>query len=194
MLPRAPRLLWRLLMISLALGLVVHAARGQNFEEYHIKAALLAKIPLFVEWPKEGVPRDDKTFVIGILGPSPFGQHLKALEMQSVKNKKIVAKSFATMKDYEPCHMLFISGKKDAGSDGEQRLARALDKLKSQPVLIIADTAGLGEKGAAMNLYLDGENVKIEMNREAAQRAGLTTSAQLLKIIEKNGRFVSDAK
>lgn len=166
------------------------SASAQEIEEYHVKAALLAKIPQFIDWPKTGSAGDDKTFVIGILGPSPFGAHLKTLESQMVNKKKIVVRLFKSIDDYEPCHLLFISGIANNDEGAAQRLPKALAKTEGRPVLIVTDQEGLAEKGAVINLYLDGTNVRIEMNRDAEQRAGLTTKAQFLKIV----RLVKDAK
>ena len=189
-----PRRLGWLTAILLAFAVGGGVARGQEADEYYVKAALLAKIPAFIEWPKNAMPGDDKTFYIGIVGPSPFGDHLKTLEMQQVKNKQIVVRRFATIKEYLPCHLLFISNVKEKDEGAAQRLTNSLEKTKDQPLLLITDSEGLAEKGAVINFYLEGSNVKIEMNRDAEKRAGLTTSAQFLSIIERNGRFVKRAK
>ncbi len=165
-------------------------AQGEGFEEYHVKAALLAKIPLFVEWPKDAEANNEKYFYIGILGPSPFGKHKATLEMQTVKYKKIVVLPFATMNDYKPCHMLFISSIKVGNEGAEERLTKALEKTADKRLLIIGDSEGLAEKGAVANLYFQGDSIRIEMNRDAEKRAKLTTNAQFLKII----RLVRDAK
>ena len=110
------------------------------------------------------------------------------------KNKQIVVRRFATIKEYLPCHLLFISNVKEKDEGAAQRLTNSLEKTKDQPLLLITDSEGLAEKGAVINFYLEGSNVKIEMNRDAEKRAGLTTSAQFLSIIERNGRFVKRAK
>jgi hypothetical protein len=49
-------------------------------------------------------------------------------------------------------------------------------------VLTIGDTEGYAEQGVMVNFYLEDNMVRIEINIDAARRAGLNISSQLLKL------------
>ena len=146
----------------------------------------------FVQWQNH-----DKTLVIGILGPDPFGDHIKLIENQEVKGKKIVIHRFPSAEKYDkPCHILFIAPTQPKEkSSAEQRLAQILPRIQKESVLLVGDTDGLAEKGAVINFYLEEDkaakrfNNKLEVNRSAEKRARLTIDARLLKIM----RHVDDA-
>ncbi len=165
-------------------------AQGQPPSEYEHKVLFLEHFAHYTDWPKNGVPGDDKTFVIGVLGPDPFGAHLKKLT--EVQKKKVVIKLFASINDYEPCHLLFISREKVGKEGAEERLASAQAKTEGKPVLILGDQEGLAEKGAVASLYLNEANkVRFEVNRASAKRAGLTLSANH---ILRHAKIIGDAK
>lgn len=181
----------RSFILSLALAASLLTAAGPRLlaqpavidREYEIKAAYLYNFGLYIEWPKNAFPGDDK-FVIGVLGPNPFGGSLDAIAAKkTIQGKKIVVRKFASIKDYQPCHILFISGEADAQADektAEERAKAALEKTKGSPVLLVADTMGLAQKGVMMNFVIEENKINIEVNLDAAKRAGLKISSKLL--------------
>src|SRR5262249_15200341 len=95
---------------------------------------------------------------------------------------------FKSMADYKPCHILFISR---AATDGKEspddRLAEAVRKLKNAPVLLVSDTEGHAGKGAIIDLFIEDNRVKFEVNPAVAKQAGLQISSKLLQL----GKIVS---
>ena len=160
--------------------------------EQEIKVAYLYQFAKYVEWPKNAVPDDDQFFVIGVLGKDPFGGHLDRLaETKTVQDRKIVLRRFDSAKDYQPCHILFISALPVPTSEektADQRLKAAVEKTKGTPVLLVGDTPGFAEKGVVINFLVDAQEnrIKLEINRDAERRAGLKISAQLLAL-ERSG-------
>ncbi len=177
--------LW--LAVLAGIGLVAGPARSlaqEGDREYLIKAAFLPHFFRFVEWPKNALPGNDKTFVLGILGPDPFGNHLKRVEGQIIHNKKIVVLHFPAIQDYKPCHLLFIAPSAGKNETASQRLAKALTATKGAPVLLVGDTEGLAQKGAGINMVIRENYPKLQINLDAAKRAGLTIDVRLLKLAE----------
>ncbi len=183
---RAPSWLIGLLaLLLLAVGSLRSDAQGTD--EYGVKAACLKFFCHYVDWPNNAVPGDDKMYVVGVLGPDPFGDHLDKLGQQTVKGKKIVVRQFKAIEDYKPCHILFIV----AGADADGRLTKALATTKKAPVLLVGDMEGFAQRGSVVNFFIDDQStVKFEINTDAAKRAGLTISSQLLRV----ARIVKDAK
>jgi hypothetical protein len=184
-----------LLLGAIVLGLDARRAFTQGQvqvidREYEIKAAYLYNFGLYIQWPHGAVPNDQDQFVIGVLGKDPFDGNLDRLaSVKKVEGRKIVIQRFKSMADYKPCHILFISRTPANGNNesADERLAEAVRKLKNQPVLLVSDTAGHAGKGAIINLFIEENRVKFEVNPAVAKQAGLQVSSKLLQL----GKIVS---
>jgi hypothetical protein len=185
---------WLILLGALALTARLPAGRAQQPEvdqEYLLKAGYLATFGRYTVWPQAGVPGGQ--FVIGVLGKNPFGAVKAEMEKLEIDKKKVVVREFKSMKDFQPCHILFVSNAPAGDNPKEQaveRLASALTALNKKPVLVVADSQGLAAKGAMLNLYLDMNKVKYEINVEAIKGAGLVPKADL----QKYGKAVTSEK
>jgi hypothetical protein len=171
------------------------AQGGGVSREYQLKAVFLYKICPFVEWPPNAIG-DDSTFVIAVLGPNPFGNALETIAAtEKVQGKKIVIRHFASAKDYQPCHVLFISNGADENADEKtaaDRLKAVLPKTQGMPVLLVGDSPGFALQGGMVNFYIENNNLKLEINLKEAQAAGLKISARflvlkdLVKVVSKS--------
>lgn len=192
-------MVWRgFLICTLFLGLLVIgggdgvAQQMVIDREFELKAAYLYQFARYVEWPKNIVPDDDTTFVIGVLGKDPFGSHLERIAAaKTVQGRKIVVRRFDSAKDYQPCHILFVaSGSTETGNERTpaERLAAALTATGGGAVLVVSESASFARKGAVINFLVDPQEnrIKLEVNRDAERRAGLKISSQLLGL-EKSG-------
>lgn len=83
---------------------------------------------------------------------------------------------YGGIEEVGPCEMLFLS---DAFAPQIEELNRFLG---SRNVLTVADTPGLGARGAAVNFYMSDDKLRFEINRESLKRSGLYVSSQLLKL------------
>jgi hypothetical protein len=182
-------MLLRITLLILAIGISVlvgsapASAQGVIDQEYGIKGGYLIHFGNLVEWPK-GAAGGSEDFVIGVLGQNSFGAVLGTIaSSKTIQSKKIVIRRFASAKEIEPCHMLFISRTGEAGSEettAEERAKAAVEKTKGQPVLLISDMAGLAAKGTMISFFIEENLVKLEINNNAAKRAGLKISPRLL--------------
>jgi len=178
---------WLLLVGALALIGAAPPGRAQDPpREALLKAAYLYNFGLYAVWPdKDGVPR--KEFVIGVLGKDTFagGLDRMAAVNKDVYGKKIVIQRFATMKDYKPCNILFISPQPAPANPKEtpaDRISAARQQLQDAPVLLVGDSEGLIDKGAMIKLFIAKDNtMKYEINPAAVKQCGLRVKAELLK-------------
>ena len=156
-----------------SLGLAAQPAAG----EYEVKAAFLYNFARYIEWPEEAVPDAEDTFVIGVLGEDPFGPILDRIaKSKTVDGRKIAVRRFATVEDYTPCHILFVS------SSETDRLATVLARLAESHVLVVGDTPGSARQGVIINFVIEQSKVRLEINPGAAERAGLKISSKLLRL------------
>jgi hypothetical protein len=71
------------------------------------------------------------------------------------------------------------------------RLGDAIQMLKGAPVLTIGETAGFAKNGGIINLVLEDNKVRFEVNVRAAKDADLNISSRLLalaRIVQPDGR------
>ncbi|MBI1388834.1 MAG: DUF4154 domain-containing protein [bacterium] len=150
------------------------------YEEYQVKAAVLYNFLLFTEWPDNAFEAADSPFIITLLGPDPFGEHLDAIAAKNTaQSRKITVRRVAKVEDIGPTHLLFVS------ESMRRSMPEILETIKGKPVLTVADYDGFIDDGGMINLMLVKNRVNFTINRKAAGKSGLKFSSQLLKLALK---------
>lgn len=167
-----------LLTAAFVLGMGAPDARAQDDPpgQYEIKAAFLYKFIDFIEWPPQGSRNADPTLTIGILGRDPFGDALQLINGKTIKGKRLVIKHMSRVQDMENLYVLFISPSE------KENLKRILQETRNASVLTISEMDGFPQNGGVINLTTERNRVRFEINPDAAERAGLKISSQLLKL------------
>lgn len=159
--------------------------------ERGIKAAYVYNFALYVQWPKAD-EREGK-FHIGIVGEPALRPFLdKIAASKTIEKKPIVIHHFTAVKDYQPCHILFVAAEAAQGTkeSAEERLNSALATVKGKAVLVVTEFNGAANKGAAINFFIEENRVKFEINPTAAKAAGLKISSKVLQL----GKIVTAKK
>ncbi len=158
--------------------------KATTVDEFEVKAAFLLKFPAFVEWPKERSGAEDDEVVIGILGKDPFGTRLDRLVEKANANavsRKVRVQRSADPSDLLACHIVFVA-------DSERsRLRSVLRTLAAQPILTVSGMPGFCEEGGIVATLRKDNTVKLEINRKAAEGAGLKLSSKLLRVAKLVG-------
>jgi hypothetical protein len=154
--------------------------------EYEIKAAYLYNFGKYVEWPDAPKPGTEANspFLIGIVGMNPFGNALADVaKAKQLGKRKIVLYELRTIDDYRPCQMLFFP--KNAP---ESLVSSVIAKSDSAPILLVGERSGFAAAArGSVNFYVEANNIKFEINPDAASKRGLRISSKLLQL----GRIVS---
>jgi hypothetical protein len=141
--------------------------------EYEVKAVYLYQFGKFVHWPDPS----GGGFPICILGSDPFGPTLDStVRGETLDGKKLTVRRISSADQDSGCRILFIS------STEEHRLASILSALNGRPVLTVSDIRDFVDRGGMIQFLVEGEKVRFEVNRAAAERAGLTFSSDLLRV------------
>ena len=160
----------------LALGGPAGAAPAK---EYQVKAAFLFNFAQFVEWPKTAFSRPEDPFVIGVLGPDPFGSYLEDVAHgEKVGGRKIVVKRYGKAADAFGSQILWVAGKDMA------TMMQDLAVLRNKPVLTVGDADGFAVEGGVIRLVMKQNKIRFRINVEAAQASGLSISAKLLSLAD----------
>jgi hypothetical protein len=160
--------------------------------EYAIKAGVIGVLGKCVTWPATAAPGPGEPLTIGILGKDAFlengvNQLDRMVADQKLKGVHIAVKRFASAKDYEPCHILFVSSQAADGSVEKtlsERLAATARIVGNSTVLVVGESPDLARQGAVANLLYDRATnlIRLEINPDAAARAGLKLAPDLLRM------------
>jgi hypothetical protein len=152
--------------------------------EYTVKAAYLLQFGRYVRWPPEAFVDRESPFVIGVLGKDPFGRAFdEVARTKRIDGRPVVIRRFASLADYQPCHILFI-----AASAGPAETAAAIARLKKAPVLLVGEQSGFTEHGGAITFVIEEDKIRLEVNAEATRREEIKISSTLLSVAKIVGR------
>ena len=165
-----------MLALGLGPGLELPARGADEFPEYQLKAGFLYNFAKYVEWPDDAFEKKEDPIVIGVIGKDPFGDHLeKTLKDRRAQDRKFTIVRFATLDELKRCHLLFIP-------KSEKKPGEILKKIEDWPTLTVGETEGFAAKGGAVNILIEKDRPRLEINPEAAEKAKLTIQARLLKL------------
>ncbi len=153
--------------------------RAQSAEEYRIKAAFLYNFAKFVDWPPKAFKGPSDPIVIGVLGKNPFGDSLnEAVAGKTFGGRAFQVREVADAQQAAACQIVFIS------SSERKRLATLFSQLGNSAVLTVGDTDNFAALGGIINFKIEGGNVRLQINTEAARKEQLHISAKLLSLAE----------
>ena len=176
------RLTFSCLLLAAILWIAPPEAAAQQINrEWELKASYMYYFTQYIAWP-EGHAAEGP-FVIGILGRNPFGSYSRRLEaLTAPGGRRIVVRQFDSLEDYEPCHILFISRSGITNAQAQRRLEAAREATEDSHVLLVSDSPGLAERGAAFNFFVTGNRLKIQFNEGVTEDAGLQVEARLANL------------
>jgi len=179
----------RLLIIIPALLLAgavpsAHAQDATNSSEYLVKAGFIYNFANLVQWPSTAFSQSDSPIVIAILGEDHFGTTLDRVLQDKkvngrpfvVKRLKSVAELLKSVAELKDCQILFVS------SSEMPHLSEAMQIVRGIPILTIGETPGFANRGGIINLVLEDNKVRFEVNVDAAKQADLNISSRLLAL------------
>lgn len=168
------------------------AAQDVVSREYEIKAGVISLLGKFVTWPDKVAPNRDRPLTIGVLGQDPFleggvNQLDQTVAAEQAKGRLIVVRRFDSAKNYQPCHILYVSDLAAPNSVEQafkDRLEAAVKLTKDKPVLLTGAAPGLPAWGFSANMLFDRANnrIRLELNPDAANRHELKLAPQLLRL------------
>jgi hypothetical protein len=167
----------RTLEYALILGSVWIAPLRAEVEEYQLKAAVVYNFAKFVEWPPQSFASASDPIAVCIIGENPFGGWLgETLGGRAVGGRSFVIRHVSEPHEVTRCQILFVS------SSEKKRFHAILAEIRADGVLTVGDTPGFAALGGVVNLRLDGETVRMEVNIESAKQKKLQISAKLLSL------------
>jgi hypothetical protein len=178
-----------LLLAWLGAGAPAGDAQTETSAEYQLKAAFLFNFAKFIDWPPASFAGPQASFSICILGSDPFGHSMdELLQGKTIADRRVSIERSKQVADVRHCQMVFVSASE------KSRVREILDGLKGTNVLAVGDTEGFAAAGGAIQFAIEDNHVRFVINTDAADRAGLKVSSNLLSLAhvvhdgEKNDR------
>ncbi len=165
--------------LLLAFGQTAGWAQGSEEKETKLKAAFVLKFAMFVEWPDSAFASPTNPIVFGVLGRDPFGTILDAtMQAHGINRRPLEVKRPRNLEEAMGCHVLFIS------TSERERVRSLLPLLKARSILTVSDMEGFTEAQGMIGLKRKQGAMRFDINRRAAEEAGIKISSQLLKLAD----------
>lgn len=185
---RPMRWLLRVLLIFCSVHAMIPriaAEQGDSAGEYELKAAMLYNLTRFVEWPPSAYPGPQAPIQLCILGRDPFGSALASMALeQTVDGRAVQIRHSQNDKGIRDCHLLYIS------SSERKTALQVFSALKGSSVLTVGEMTQFAAHGGMIQFSMEEQQVRFDINLDAASRAGLKISSRLLvlaRIIKNQG-------
>lgn len=168
------------LMVICCIATSVAVAAGPT--ENAVKVAYLYNFAQFVDWPPDTWTANDETLNICILGVNPFGRALDSIRGKTIKKREVSVVQIDTAAEADQCQILFVS------QSERQQILHIIEQVDRKPVLTISDMTNFVQSGGMIGLFTDEGRVQFEINKPAAEQAGLTISSHVLRLAKKGAR------
>lgn len=175
--------------VTLWILLVLFVASASDAEapvkatEYELKAAFLFNFARFTEWPPTA--GRSSAIVFGVLGDDPFGAVLDdTIRGKAVGGRPLTVRRLRQAKDSAGCDLLFVASSEKA------RVPRLLREVSGPGLLTVGETERFAELGGVIELVAESGRIRLVINTDAADRAGVRISSKLLAM----ARIVGDGK
>ncbi|HEY6644828.1 YfiR family protein [Povalibacter sp.] len=144
--------------------------------EYQLKAVFLFQFSQFVEWPVT-TSVQNAPFSLCVLGEDPFKKYLdQAVEGEAVDGRPFAVKRYQRVEEVEDCQILFIA------SSATLPLESTLAELRDRSILTVADSPAFADRGGVIEFVTVDNRLRLRINPQAAEAAGLTISSKLLSL------------
>jgi YfiR/HmsC-like len=145
-------------------------------DETRVKAAFVYNFAKFVEWPDES-RSPAAAVLVGVIGDPQLAAVLsQTLRDKQVRGHPFEVRYFQSQDELALCHILMVASQDKALVQNILHVARAA------PTLTIGEIPGFSDWGGVIELVLDGNKFRFEINAGVAHRGGLKISSRLLRL------------
>ena len=152
-----------------------HCYGGNNHKKQAILAAYLYNFAKFTHWST--LP-ENAPLHFQIIGSHPFGKSLTPITSKTIGQHPIRICLSANLIPDPYLHIIFISRSHAA------ILPSILESVANRPVLTVSDIPDFTAKGGMIGIIEKGNNIRFSINLDAAHRAGLKISSQMLRLAD----------
>lgn len=154
---------------SICLAAAMHCAAG-GMESDDAKAAFLLRFTSYVTWPGDGATGTD----IAVLGAPQTADRLRALAETRGAQRPLRVRSITRLDEARDARILYVGNGQRVDSEALLRLSQG------RGMLVVTDSGHGLAAGGAINFVDVDQRVRFEVSLDAARRADVHISAELL--------------
>jgi hypothetical protein len=144
---------------------------GQQ-DERAVRAAYVFNLTKYVSWPNA-----HDRLMLGVIGEESIGPVLKqVLDGKFSDGRRITVVMHPMDAELKECDLLYVAESSPA------KIQLILDRVGSRAVLTVGETDQFTRAGGMVGLVRSGDQIEIEVNRDALHRHQLEMSSRLLKL------------
>lgn len=167
-------------LAAAALAAVAPAPAAEPLDgvtDLQVKVAFVYNFAKFVEWPPEAFATPSAPLVLCVPQRTPqLAAALAAVAPRPVQGRDLRLRRDVRPDEVRGCHLLLLA------TLDERAAEPWLRAVPGVPVLTVGDAPGFASSGGTIGFVLRDERVRFEINQDAALRAGLRVSSQLLRL------------
>jgi len=154
--------------------------------EAKVKSAYLYNLLRRTTWPDSTFENDESPYQVVVLGEDNLEGLLEKIAAKKKVNKRAIKlERIKSLKDYKPCHMLYVPGY-DLTPEQQQAI---IDKTADMPCLVVGDSPGFAQAGATANFVdRDDGTIGLELNLARARKHHLKFDKQLIDVAQTVAR------
>ena len=172
------RTLLVLVVIFVIIGIVSNVYANPTLtREHQLKAAFLFNFAKFVKWPSEQNEEANAHLRFCVIGLNPISLALdQFIKDKTVQGRKPEIRNITDQNQLPGCQVLFIS------QTEQNSILNILSAVKGTGVLTVGETRDFIQRGGMIEFMIVENKLRFAINLEAAKRAQLEVSSQLLKL------------
>lgn len=155
---------------------------AKETSESEIKIAYLYNFARYVEWPTSAFASDTAPITICVLGDTQFTNEAKGIiGDRTVGEHGVEVVTRPGVGQTGSCHILYIP------ESARDQHGEVISSLGSHSVFTVSESEGFAQQGGVANFIREDRKIRFEINRKAANKAGLKVSARLLRVAKVVG-------
>lgn len=142
--------------------------------EYEVKTGFIYNFVNFVSWPPAAFKGKDDDLILCLASDTPAADAVLKLNAQTIRGRKIKVIPYAQEGCPDASHIFYIA------TQNTSQVQKLLGIARGRSILTIGETEGFNQMGGVINFFVEQNRLRFKINVDAAKRAGLTMSSQLL--------------
>jgi len=164
--------------VSALLLMAIHIAGGWAAGQdavlsNKVRSAFLLNFARFVDWPASSFASGDTPFTFCVSGKALPDVLETTFRAETVNGRSIQLRRISEAANVKGCHLLYVTG---------PQTPAMLRAASGGHVLTVGETADFLKQGGVIRFIEIANRVRFEINRGAADRAGLRVSSRLLRL------------
>ncbi len=160
---------------AVTLGLTGIRTDGAPVREYELKAAFLLNFVRFVDWPA-ATPNASRPVSVCVLGSDSVDESFRPIRGRRVRGRSIAYSRVRLANETSACDVLFVADTEEA------RIPDLLTHVDGRHLLTVGETNRFVAGGGIIAFVYRKNELRFEVNLDAAQRAGIGIRSELLTL------------